>query len=169
MKQGRGKNRNIFLVGGSNGGKSLILRPLEKLFRCLSNPAMNTFSFSGVAGKQVIFLDDFRFSPAEGKPLSWSQMLLLLGGATVTFSQPRTHFSSDFCLEGSNTIPVFCTGKYVPLYVENGRVDGVESEMMRNRFTVFVFHSQIPSHVLRECPSCPHCFAGFIQSGCPFG
>ena len=167
LQHGRGKNRNIFLVGRSNCGKSFLLRPLEKLFRCLQNPAMNSFSFSGARNKEIILLDDFRFNQAERKPITWSQMLLLLDGATVNFSQPRTFCNEDFCLEASNSIPVFCTGKSVPVYERNGVIDGVESEMMRNRFRVFVFHFSIPVGSHKEAIPCPRCFADLLHASCP--
>ena len=116
LEKGRSKGRNLFLMGRSNCGKSFLLRPLEKVFRCLTNPAGNLFSFAEIKDKEVVLLDDFRFIPNQDRPISWSQLLLLLDGATVHFSRPRTHFMEDVTVEASNTVPVFFTGKSVPVF-----------------------------------------------------
>ena len=162
LEMGRSKGRNLFLMGRSNCGKSFLLRPLEKAFRCLTNPAGNLFSFAEIKGKEVVLLDDFRFSANQDRPISWSQLLLLLDGATVHFSQPRTHFVEDVEVDAKNTIPVFFTGKSVPVFLQHGVADAVETEMMRNRFRVFVFHSPIPRESMRECLPCSKCFADFL-------
>lgn len=72
IKIGRSKGRNILLIGRTNCGKSFLLRPLERVYNSLSNPATNTFSFSDVINKEVIFLDDFRYN--RGKPLAWKDL-----------------------------------------------------------------------------------------------
>lgn len=165
LVHGRSKGRNIFLVGRADSGKSFLVRPLEKMYRALVNPAANNFSFAEIEGKEVVVLDDFRF--ANGKPIAWSDLLLLLDGGTVNFSLPRTHFSSDVCVPSSNTIPVFCTGKGLPVYAEGGHVDPIETEMLRVRFKVFVFHTQIPREGVRECPPCSRCFSELLQLYAP--
>ena len=48
IRLGRGKGRNIFLVGRANCGKSFLLRPIQNVFKTLTNPASNTFSFAEV-------------------------------------------------------------------------------------------------------------------------
>lgn len=78
------------------------------------------------------------------------------------FSQPRTHYMEDVEVDAGNTIPVFLIEKAVPVFREGGMLDGVETEMMHNRFRVFVFPTPIPKENLRECPPCPRCFVDFI-------
>jgi hypothetical protein len=157
---GRSKGRNIFLCGKANCGKSFLVRPLEKMYRALVNPASNSFSFAGIEGKEIVLLDDFRFT--NGKPIQWSDLLLLLDGGTVNFSLPRTHYANDVCVPASNTIPVFCTGKGVPLFMVGGQVELSESEMMRCRFRVYNFEKQIPRHMVCECAPCSRCFSEMV-------
>jgi len=154
------------LVGKANCGKSFLIRPLEKVFRALVNPAQNSFSFAEIDGKEVVVLDDFRFSNS-GKPIPWASLLLLLDGGTVSFSLPRTHYTADVVVPASNTIPVICTGKGVPEYFESGQLDRVETEMMRTRFRVFVFHKQIPLDRMRECKPCARCFVDMLHAHAP--
>lgn len=160
LERGRGKGRNLFLVGPSNCGKSFLARPLELIFRSLVNPAANNFAFAGIEGKELVVLDDFRFT---GKAISWSDLLLLLDGATVNFSLPRTHFVRDVCVLSTNTIPVICTGKSVPVFVERGKENDVESEMLRFRFKVYPFSKQIQPSFVQECPPCPRCFVDCLK------
>ena len=160
LDKGRSKGRNIFLTGRANCGKSFLLRPLEKVFNALSNPAGNAFSFGDIAGKDVVLLDDYRYN--GGKPIVWSDLLLLLDGGTVNFSLPRTHFAQDVCVPSENKIPVFMTGKALPVFFEGGAVDTVESEMLRVRFKVFVFGRSIPLSEVQECPPCACCFSNFM-------
>lgn len=162
LRVGRSKGRNLFLVGQSNCGKSFLLKPLQKIYACFCSPAFNPFSFSSVKDKQVIFLDDFRFNAADAKPIPWTQMLNLLDGSVVNLSRPRTHFADDYCLEESNTIPVFATGIAVPIHFVGGVLHEGETEMMRNRFRVFVFER--PATSIRECPACVSCFATLLRS-----
>lgn len=159
---GRSKGRNIFLVGKANCGKSFMVRPLERMYRALVNPASNSFSFAGIDGKEIVLLDDFRFT--NGKPIQWADLLLLLDGGTVNFSLPRTHYASDVCVPASNTIPVFCTGKAVPLFTVGGQVDSGESEMLRIRFRVFAFCKQITRERACECSPCSRCFSEMLCS-----
>lgn len=159
---GRSKGRNLFLVGKANCGKSFLVRPLELIYKALVNPANNTFSFGEIEGKEIVLLDDFRLCSSSGKPVPWSTMLLLLDGGTVNFSLPRTHYATDVCVPSSNTIPVFCTGKAVPVFLEGFHVDPVESEMMRSRFKVFLFVKQITTESMCECSPCAKCFAEMI-------
>ena len=163
LKNGRGKGRNIFLVGRANCGKSFLLRPLQFFFKTLANPASNSFSFAEVVKNDVIFLDDYRYN--RGKPLAWKDLLLLIPeGATLHFSQPRNHFFADVCLPDTNTVPFFATGKGLPEYVdEGGKGDRMEDEMLRVRFKIFIFFKSRASGEVKECLPCGKCFAEFVQ------
>ena len=162
LKIGRGKGRNLFLVGRANCGKSFLLRPLQKIFNTLTNPASNSFSFAEVVKNEVILLDDYRYN--RGKPLAWKDLLLLLDGATLHFSQPRNHFFSDVCLADTNTIPFFATGKGLPEYVdEAGKGDKMEDEMARVRFKIFLCFKSRAGAEVKECLPCGRCFAEFVM------
>ena len=44
IEKGRGKHRNIILVGNSNYGKTFLLKPLTKIYQCFTSPASGTFN-----------------------------------------------------------------------------------------------------------------------------
>ena len=96
LQQGRGKYRNLMIVGPANCGKTLLMNPLSKIYDTFCNPATGTFAWVGAQSAEVIFLNDFRWNH---KVLPWHDMLLLLEGHPVHFPAPKTHFSCDILFE----------------------------------------------------------------------
>jgi DNA replication protein DnaC len=45
LEKGRGKKRNIMIVGPSNCGKTFMLKPLTNIFDCFSNLATGSFAW----------------------------------------------------------------------------------------------------------------------------
>jgi len=90
LEEGRGKYKNIIIVGPANCGKTFILKPLMEIFRCFANPASSTFAWVGVDNAEVIFLNDFRWSH---QVIPWHDFLLLLEGETVHLPAPKNPFS----------------------------------------------------------------------------
>jgi hypothetical protein len=62
LQQGRGKYRNVILVGPANCGKTFLFSPLPILYKAFNNPATTTFAWVGVEDAEVILLNDFRWS-----------------------------------------------------------------------------------------------------------
>ena len=62
LSKGRGKRRNVIIVGPANCGKTFLLRPLEIIFKTFSNPANDKYGWVGADKAEVIFLNDFRWS-----------------------------------------------------------------------------------------------------------
>ena len=62
LEHGRGKYRNLLLIGPANCGKSFLLGPLPHIYKCFSNPAATSFAWVGVEDAEVIILNDFRWS-----------------------------------------------------------------------------------------------------------
>ena len=109
----------------------------------------------------MIVLIYYRFN--RGKPLAWKDILKPLDGATLHFSQPRNHFSSDVCLPDSNTIPFFATAKVLPEFMDDcRRGDMMEDELLRVRFRIFVFSKARPTSEIKDCAPCEKCFAQFL-------
>ncbi len=69
------KHRNIFVAGPADCAKTFILAPLQKIFITFSNPADNKYSWLDVENAEVIFLNNFRWSPDS---ITWKELLLLL-------------------------------------------------------------------------------------------
>ena len=77
---GRGKFRNIIIVGPANCGKTFLFKPLEGIFKVFCNPANDKYAWVGADQVEIIVLQDFRWSP---ELIAWKDLLLLLEGETV--------------------------------------------------------------------------------------
>ena len=60
LNHGRGKYKNIMIVGPANCAKTFLLNPLTSIYKCFVNPASTTFAWVGAEEAEVIFLNDFR-------------------------------------------------------------------------------------------------------------
>ena len=87
-------------------------------------------------------------------------MLLLLEGQTVPLPTPKSHFAKDLVFDTDT--PILCTAKHELLFIKAGCIDEKETEIMRVRWQLFIFFSQIPEHEQRHVPPCPRLFATFI-------
>ena len=88
LAMGRGKGRNLYITGPANCGKPFILDPLRIIYKPFISPATCSYVWLGVEDTEVIFLNDFRYTPAI---LPWSDMLLLLESHVVHFLHPKRH------------------------------------------------------------------------------
>ena len=157
LTQGRGKHRNLMIVGPANCGKTFILKPLTQLYVTFCNPASGTFAWVGIQDAECIFLNDFRWSP---QLIPWHDLLLMLEGEVVHLPAPKTHFTED--IQFTKDTPVFCTSKRPLIYIKNGVVDDRETEMMAVRWRVLYFNYQIPQEKQLNILPCKRCFAQLI-------
>jgi len=157
LLQGRGKYRNLMITGPANCGKTFILKPLTTIYDTFCIPATGSFAWVGVEGKEIIFLNDFRWL---SQLIPWHDLLLMLEGESVHLPAPKTHYSKDLLLVKDT--PIFCTSKRQLLYTKSGVVDDRETEMMAVRWKVFEFHYQIPEARQRYLCPCGHCFAKLV-------
>ena len=155
--KGRGKNRNILLIGPCNCGKTFLLNPLNAIYNTFTNPATTSFAWVGAQSCEVVFLNDFRWSE---KIIPWHDLLLLLEGQTVHLPAPKSYYSKD--IEFTHDAPIFCTGKDELVYVRGGSIDSMESAMMRCRWRISRFYSQIDASEQKEVQPCPRCFAELV-------
>ena len=158
---GRGKFRNILIVGPTNCGKTFMLKPLEKLFKVFANPAHDKYAWVGADKSEVILLQDFRWS---SELIQWKDLLLLLEGEIVNLPSPKNHFVSDVCM--NTDIPIFATSKCRVEYIGrfNSR-DEMETAMMAVRWKVFDFTRQITEEEQKSVPPCPRCFSELVLMG----
>ena len=161
LTYGRGKFRNLLLVGPANSGKTFLLKPLELIFKTFSNPATDKYAWVGSDQCELILLQDFRWCP---ELINWKDMLLLLEGETVKLPAPKNHYSTDVCI--NTDIPIFATSKSKVEYVGkfNSR-DERETEMMDIRWKVFEFTKRIPEETQRQLTPCARCFAELALLG----
>lgn len=154
---GRGKYRNLMLIGPANCGKTFLIKPLQKIYNCFQNPASSSFAWVGAESAEFIILNDFRWS---SKLIPWHDFLLLLEGEPVHLPAPKSHFSKDILLEKDT--PIVCTSSEQIVHVKNGVVSQRETQMMSVRWKIFEFHYQIPERNQVEVPPCPACFSRLI-------
>ena len=157
LEHGRGKYRNILIVGPANCGKTFILKVLTKIFRAFVNPASSTFAWVGAENAEVIFLNDFRWS---AQLIPWHDLLLLLEGEHVHLPAPKTHFAQDILL--SEDTPIVATSSGEIQYIKNGVICERETEMMAVRWKVFKFWNSIAESKQRDLVPCKHCFARLV-------
>ena len=161
LEKGRGKYRNLMLVGPANCGKTFILDPLNLIFDTFTNPANASYAWLGAETKEVIFLNDFRYS---NEIMAWKDMLLLLEGQTLHLAAPKTSYAQDILF--NRDTPIFATGKEPIKYIgKYNTTDATENEMMAVRWRTFEFTHQIEVHNQKSIPSCPRCFAELALSG----
>jgi hypothetical protein len=157
LTKGRGKHRNVMIVGPANCGKTFILKPLTQLYATFCNPASGSFAWIGIQDVECIFLNDFRWNP---QLIPWHDLLLMLEGEVVHLPAPKTHFTED--IEFVKDTPIFCTSKRPLIYIKNGVVDDRETEMMAVRWRVLYFNYQIPQEKQLNIPPCKKCFAQLL-------
>lgn len=126
LEKGRGKYRNIMIIGPANCGKTFILYPLTQIYNCFQNPAVSTFNWLGAEKAELIFLNDFRWSP---QVIQWNDLLLMLEGGTVHLPAPKNSNDANKILDQDT--PIFCTSSKAISYVKHGELDERETEMMR--------------------------------------
>jgi len=154
---GRGKGRNIYITGPTNCGKTFILDPLRVIFNTFLSPACCPYAWLGVEDKEVIFLNDFSWSPCI---LPWSNMLLLLEGHVVHFATPKTSYSKH--IEFSCDAPLFATAKAPIPIVKSSVIDYRETEMMNVWWRFFHFTHKFSLQEQKIVYQCGHCFAKLL-------
>ena len=88
LDKGRGKYRNIMIVGVANCGKTFLLNPLNAIFNTFSNPASTSFPWVGAEKAEILFLNDFRWTPSVTQ---WHDFVLLLEGQLVHLAARKSH------------------------------------------------------------------------------
>ncbi len=157
LTKGRGKHRNLMIVGPANCGKTFILKPLTLVYAVFCNPASGTFAWVGIENAECIFLNDFRWS---AQLIPWHDLLLMLEGELVHLPAPKTHYTED--IQFAKDTPIFCTSKRPLMFIKNGVVDDRETEMMAVRWKVLYFNHHIPEDEQRRLPPCAKCFAELV-------
>ena len=132
----RGKFKNIMIVGPANCGKTLLLYPLQLIYKTFSNPANDKYAWLRSEKGEDIFLNNFGWN---SEMISWKEMFLLLEGQTVHLPSPKNHCANDVCISQDN--PIFATEKSKITYLGRyNTTDETENEMMPVRWKIFKLH-----------------------------
>ena len=90
------KYRNLIITGSANWGKPFLLRPIEDIFKIISNLASEKYGTVGVEKAEVMFLNDFRWT---SDLIQQNNFPLLLEGRKVHLYDPKNSFTSDLFIE----------------------------------------------------------------------
>ena len=157
LDDGRKKGANILVKGEADCGKSFLFFPLKKIFRCFANPASSTFNWLGVENAEVIFLNDFRWTP---QVIPWFQLLQLLEGDEVKFPAPKNHAKENIIF--TRDCPIFATSADEIVSNKIGSLMVKETKMMKKRWKVYDFTHEIPQDEIKEVKPCGVCFGKLV-------
>ena len=161
LAKGRGKFRNLLLVGRSNCAKTFLFEPLKLMYKVFDNPAKDKYCWVGADKCEIILINDLRWGTDF---IAWDDLLRLLEGQKVNLPAPKNHFATDVTIEGD--IPIFATSKEIVKHSGKFNLpDDREQEMMDSRWKVFHFHHRIPQEDIIEIPPCPRCFVDLVLLG----
>ena len=158
LQKGRGKHRNIMVIGPKDSAKTFLFTPLQVLFKVFSNPSNDKYAWIGADEAEVIFLNDFRWS---NEKIDWDSFLHLLEGQPCHLPAPKNHFANDICIVRDT--PIFATSKERVRFRQTyNRTCEKEDAMMDARWKVYEFFVSIPEEEQIPLKSCPKCFADMV-------
>ena len=168
LKHGRSKYRNIIVFGPSNCGKTTLLEPLTKIYRPFANPATNSkFAWIGADKGEIIFLNDFRWSP---EVIGWETLLLLLEGQLVNLPTPKNSYPKDIVISVENDVPIFCTSKGpIRFSAAYNQTCEKENRMMDLRWRQFRLFHEMSEADTEEMAPCCRCFYELVMASEPRG
>lgn len=166
LQHGRGKGRNVMIIGDTNCAKSFMFLPLMHMFTCFTCPSGSAFNFVGAHEKEVLLFNDIRYE-ANGKGdkefLPWKSFLNLLEGAPINIPMPKNHFASD--VQWTKRQPVFATSDRKIIRIINNKMDMGETAQMDERWVYLKFNYQWQANEIDyNLVHCPRCFAELITS-----
>ncbi len=170
FEKGRGKRRNIMLVGPKDSGKTFLMDPIRFIFKTFLNPADDKYTWQDAEHCEAMFFNDFRWSKSM---IRWNDLLVLLEGHPVRFPVPKNQRAKDILFE--RDVPIFGTSRCRVTYGKNddGGEEtqhekngvGMENGMMRVRWVVYELPFSINNIV--EMNPCPRCYANLVFYGDP--
>jgi hypothetical protein len=150
---------NVGLVGKAGSGKSMLIEPLEKVFKAVGKPQKNSsFPLANIGDCDLLLWQDYKHHEPT---VSFTDLLSVLVGESVEVRLPGERNEKV-----RNVAPMLYSGR-APLSSsfhdlgERAEYD----EMMMERFTTFFFTNPIPKAVRRaDHPHCGKCCAEFYGS-----
>ena len=166
LEKGRGRGRNMLILGPYAAGKTFLLKPLMTIFPIhFVNPAASSFGWIGADEASIILLNDYRWlRKSDGGNIDWSCFLNLLEGMTVTLPAPMNHYSKHISID--TDVPIFGSGPdSIRWYSrqENEPRDTTkhkhEDQQMEDRWNIFrLTHTFDRGERREDIPPCPSCF-----------
>ena len=164
LEKGRGKGRNLMIIGGTNRAKSFMFMPLLHIYNCFVCPSGGTFNWVGAHDKEVLLFNDIRYEgnmEGDRRFMQWRMFLNLLEGAPLNIEMPKNHYAAD--IEWVNKQPIFATSDNKIVRVLNNKVDKEETSQMDERWKYINFTHQFDKSTIKyDLVHCPRCFAELV-------
>ena len=166
LRAGRAKKRNICLVGGSDCGKSFLLKGLRGLFEVYERPDGGSHQLEDLLTAEVVFLNDFEYDSKAPEWMPWAFFKDFLEGSPVKVAVPKQR--------GGNTVfegdaPVFLTAPSEVMLKRYNKEGQAETAQMRKRIKYLSLTVEIPEEQRQEVKRvCPHCSARLYLEGKAF-
>jgi hypothetical protein len=163
LLHGAKRGRNVACVGVGGAGKSMLLEPLELIFKTMVKPQKgSTFSLGGLLDADVICFQDYKHYE---NTISFTDLLSIFVGETVNVRVPA-NAEGPGLVKHKNKAPCFISGR-APIRCTFPEEDGREEydSMMDDRFTIFEFKKKLPLEDRDPAfPKCGRCCAAFYAS-----
>ena len=164
LEHGRGKFRNVILVGQANCDKTFMLKPLKCIFKeseIFENPFNDKFGWVGAEKASVLILQDYRWSKEN---IAWKDLLLLLEGEMVKLPAPKNFYAEDLAIDSN--VAIFAAGK-APITYKGpyNTTDAGEDAMMSVRWKIIKFYHQFSEMDQKDVEPCARCFAELVFVG----
>lgn len=157
LVNGRGKFRNMILVGPANCAKTFMFKPIKSIFRdkLFENPSNDKFGWLGADKASVILLQDFRWKKDS---IAWKDMLLLLEGETVKLPAPKNLYEGDVVID--KDVAIFATSKAPITYIgPYNTTNRDEDAMLMVCWNIINFKHQFTEEEKKKAKACGRCFA----------
>ena len=156
LKLGGGKICNILLVGPAD-----FLNPLTKIYDTILNPSSSRYEFVGAENKELMFLNDLRWSQ---EMISWKELLNLLEGQSIHLATPKTHYAR--CILITEDVPIFATNIAPIMFAGKGAIVEGENTVMEARWQQqFQLSVHIPLSKQKTVKICAGCFCKLVFMG----
>ena len=149
---GRGKQRNIFVVGPTNRAKSFCLKPLALVYRAYVSPDTGTHQLADLRGAEVLWLNDFEY---DAQFIPWRKLKDFLEGEPLKVAVPKTQ-GTNYMFESN--APVFGTA---PGPIEHPTQQR-ETVQMDSRMRYFLFEHFFDPATSPDIKPCAVCFAEWL-------
>lgn len=161
LRRGRGKGRNLMIIGGTNCAKTFMVMPLVDIYDTFCSPAKGSFNWVGADKKELLLLNDIRYGKdGESKVMAWQELLNLLDGSPLAIDQPKCHFAAN--AEWRTLQPIIATSDGpIERIMPDGRKDTGETNQMVERWVRldFAYKFNSPDYSLLRCA---RCFASLV-------
>ena len=147
----------LYITGPANCGKTFILDCLQVSNKTLVSPATCSYAWLGMEETEVIFLNDFYYTPAILLGMTRSCCWKV---TSSTLLCPQLHMLKTSKLQ-CNT-PVYATLKPFIVVIKGTIIDERETEMMDVGWRKYHFFHQIPISSQTTVTPCGFCFARFL-------